>query len=79
MEKKLVKLTSYSNRIEGELVSKFLEGCGIYVELRSDDAGGVYNSMSSSNGVFIWVIEEQLAEAKLLLAAEPIFEDEPKS
>lgn len=78
MEKNLVKLTSYSSRIEGELVLKFLEGCGLLVELRSDDAGGVYNSMSSSNGVFIWVLEEQAAEAKLLLAAEPIFEDDQK-
>jgi hypothetical protein len=79
MDKKLVELTNYSSRIEGELVAKFLEGCGLFAEIRSDDAGGVYNAMASSNGVFIWVLAEQLSEARLLLEAEPMFEDEQKS
>jgi hypothetical protein len=65
-----LKLTSYSDRIESELVSSFLEGNGIFVLIKSDDAGGINNSMTASNGVHLYVSSTQFEEAKALLEAD---------
>ena len=75
MNAHLLKLTSYSNRIEGEMVASFLEGSGIFVMIKSDDAGGINNAMTASNGIHLYVSSTQFEEARTLLEADIIDTD----
>jgi len=66
----LRKVTSFSDRIEAELLANYLKSCGIEVFLKSDDAGGINTAMTASNGVHLFVSEAQFEEASAILNAE---------
>ncbi|MBC7530597.1 MAG: DUF2007 domain-containing protein [Oligoflexus sp.] len=70
MSEEIRKLTSYSDRMEGEMAASFLKACGIDVLVRSDDAGGINNAMTASNGIHLFVHESQLEEALELLKTD---------
>ncbi|HYX39241.1 MAG TPA: DUF2007 domain-containing protein [Oligoflexus sp.] len=64
---KWVLLTSFSDRLQADLAASAIRGSGIRVELKSDDAGGLYPPLTVANGVELYVPEEQLDHAKELL------------
>lgn len=63
----LIFLTSYSDRLQADLVISMLRGRGINTEIQSDDAGGLYSSLTVAAGVKIFVPEHQLEDALSLL------------
>ncbi|HYX39281.1 MAG TPA: DUF2007 domain-containing protein [Oligoflexus sp.] len=65
--KKWVLLTSFSDRLQADLAACAIRGSGIRVELKSDDAGGLYPPLTVAYGVELYVPEEQLDHAKELL------------
>ncbi len=67
MNVSMVKLTSFSDRIEAEMLKSFLVDSGINVIIHSDDSFGINNGMTAANGVFIIVPREQLEDAQVLL------------
>lgn len=66
----LRKLTSYSNRMEADLIISFLRGHGFEVVVRSDDVGGIYSSLTTGSGVHLYVYDDQFEDATLLLQSE---------
>ena len=58
----------YSYRHEAEIGRSMLEANGIEAMILSDDSGGEYPSLGSSNGVRLWVCRRDEERAKKLLA-----------
>lgn len=61
------KVGVYFYRHEAELARSVLEAEGIICAITCDDAGGYSVSIQFTNGVHLWVAEEDLSRAKALL------------
>jgi len=57
------KLISYSDFMQAQLITNLLEGHGIPVLNRSDNAGGIDNGMFASNGIHLYVHEDNFVDA----------------
>jgi hypothetical protein len=66
---RFVPLAEFPDRHEAELVRGFLEGEGIPVALRTDDAGGVHPEVTIVIRATVLVPERQLEEAREALGA----------
>jgi hypothetical protein len=68
----LTTLKIFNNRIEAEVLKSLLESSGIKSWILSDDAGSMYPSQASINGVRLMVRDEDFKIAGALLArSEP--------
>jgi len=68
----LTTLKIFNNRIEAEVLKSLLESSGIKSWILSDDAGSMYPSQASINGVRLMVRDEDFKIARELLArSEP--------
>lgn len=56
------------SRIKADFIKVYLEDAGIEAIIQADDAGGVLPQLSFSNGVKILVPEEDLEDAKKIIA-----------
>jgi hypothetical protein len=66
------KLASYSDFMQAQLIMNLLEGCGIPVLNRSDNAGGIDNGLFASNGIHLYVHEDNLIEALKIIESSNI-------
>jgi hypothetical protein len=64
----LVKM--FDNRLEADIAKSYLESEGIDVFIRADDAGGMLPTLSSLNGVALFVPEQDFAKARAILTEE---------
>ena len=68
----LTTLKIFNTRIEAEVLRSLLESSGIKSWILSDDAGSMYPSQASINGVRVMVRNEDFKTASGLLAvSEP--------
>ena len=68
----LTTLKIFNSRIEAEVLRSLLESSGIKSWILSDDAGSMYPSQASINGVRLMVRDEDFKTASGLLAgSEP--------
>ena len=65
----LTTLKIINNRIEAEVLRSLLESSGIKSWILSDDAGSMYPSQASINGVRLMVRDEDFKTASELLAS----------
>ena len=63
----LTTLKIFNNRIEAEVLKSLLESSGIKSWILSDDAGSMYPSQASINGVRLMVRDEDFKTASELL------------
>lgn len=68
-DSRFVPVAEFPDRHEAELVRGFLEGEGIDVALRTDDAGGVHPPVNIAVLATVLVPEGQVEEAREALAA----------
>ncbi|HKW88654.1 MAG TPA: DUF2007 domain-containing protein [Candidatus Acidoferrales bacterium] len=66
-DEELVIARAYSYRHEAEIGKSMLEANGIDAMIYSDDSGGEYPSLSSSNGVRVIVRRSDVETARKLL------------
>ena len=64
----LATLKIFNTRIEAEVLRSLLESSGIKSWILSDDAGSMYPSQASINGVRLMVRDEDFKTASELLA-----------
>lgn len=64
----LITLKIFNNRIEAEVLRSLLESSGIKSWILSDDAGSMYPSQASINGVRLMIRDEDFKTASELLA-----------
>ncbi len=64
----LTTLKIFNTRIEAEVLRSLLESSGIKSCILSDDAGSMYPSQASINGVRLMVRDEDFKTASELLA-----------
>jgi hypothetical protein len=64
----LITLKIFNNRIEAEVLRSLLESSGIKSWILSDDAGSMYPSQASINGVRLMVRNEDFKTASELLS-----------
>lgn len=64
----LTTLKIFNNRIEAEVLRSLLESSGIKSWILSDDAGSMYPSQASINGVRLMIRDEDFKTASELLA-----------
>jgi len=62
------KLTSFSDRIQADLVKSRLESSGIQVFIKFDSEIGYMGNMFSAEGFHIYVPEDQYEEALQIIA-----------
>lgn len=67
MEHRLVPVRTYHSRVEAELASGLLEGCGIPSFVSADDAGGMRPSLQLTQGVRLIVRAVDLPHARRIL------------
>ena len=64
----LATLKIFNTRIEAEVLRSLLESSGIKSWILSDDAGSMYPSQASINGVRLMIRDEDFKTASELLA-----------
>lgn len=67
IQDEIVIARSYSYRHEAKIGRSMLEANGIDAKIYSDDSGGEYPSLSSSNGVRLLVRRSDAEKARKLL------------
>jgi hypothetical protein len=61
----LVKI--FDNRLEADIAKSYLEAEGIDVIIQADDAGGMIPTLSSLNGVALFVPKQDFLKARDIL------------
>jgi len=62
-----VRLATYPNRVEAEIVRTLLENHGIAAKISADDTAGLYPQLAFSSGVHLYVQLKDLKDAEEIL------------